>query len=241
MTINNTNIWFTDPSVLLNKNQMNQLWPTENMSRNEKINAITRLVVILSILGYLLTNTINFFITGFVTLGVIVILYYAKESQSSKSSQSSNISNTLDDTTEGFTNPNVYKELKSEFTNPSQKNPLMNVLLPEINDDPNRKRAAPAYNRAVEKSINEKTEDFIVSNFDDDPKIKKRLFSNLGDSFEFEEFGQYNFYATANTRVPNDQNGFAEFLYGGMTSAKEGNEFALAKNLPRLGAIGGQN
>ena len=238
MTLDNTNIWFTDPSVLLNKNQMYQLWPTENMSRNEKINAITRLVVILSILGYLLTNTINFFLTGFVTLGVIVILYYAKESQSSKSSKISKLS---DDTKEGFTNPDVYKALKSEFTNPTQKNPLMNVLLPEINDNPNRKRAAPAYNRAVEKSINEKTEDFIVSNFDDDPKIKKRLFSNLGDSFEFEEFGQYSFYATANTKVPNDQGAFAEFLYGGMTSAKEGNDFDLAKNLPRIGAIAGQN
>ena len=238
MTLDNTNIWFTDPSVLLNKNQMYQLWPTENMSRNEKINAITRLVVILSILGYLLTNAINFFLTGFVTLGVIVILYYAKESHSSKPSKISKLS---DDTKEGFTNPDVYKALKKEFTNPTQKNPLMNVLLPEINDDPTRKRAAPAYNRAVEKSINEKTEDFIVSNFDDDPKIKKRLFSNLGDSFEFEEFGQYNFYATANTKVPNDQGAFAEFLYGGMTSAKEGNDFDLAKNLPRIGAIAGQN
>ena len=76
MTNQNTNIWFNDPSVLLNKNEMNQLWPTENMNRNQKINAITRLIIILSILGYLLTNTINFFITGFVTLGVIVFLYY---------------------------------------------------------------------------------------------------------------------------------------------------------------------
>tara|TARA_B110000858_G_scaffold64565_1_gene74794 strand:+ start:1488 stop:2177 length:690 start_codon:yes stop_codon:yes gene_type:complete len=229
MTSMNTNIWFNDPTVLLNKHQMNQLWPTENMSRNEKINAITRLIIILSILGYLLTNAINFFLTGFVTLGVIVFLYYAKESQPTTEPK------------EAFTNPSVYKALKSNFTNPTEKNPLMNVLLPEISENPNRKRAAPAYNRAVEKSINEKTEDFIVSNFDDDPKIKKRLFSNLGDSFEFEEFGQYQFFAKPNTTVPNDQHAFAEFCYGDMPSAKEGNEFALAKNLPRIGGIGGQN
>ena len=228
----NTNIWFNDPTVLLNKNQMNQLWPTENMSKNEKINAITRLVIILSILGYLLTNAINFFLTGFITLGIIVFLYYTKESHTNDNSS---------EFKESFTNPNIYKALKPNFTNPTEKNPFMNVLLPEINDNPTRKRAAPAYNRAVEKSINEKTEDFVVSNFDNDPKIKKRLFSNLGDSFEFEEFGQYQFFATPNTRVPNDQNSFAEFCYGGMTSAKEGNEFALAKNLPRIGAIGGQN
>jgi hypothetical protein len=229
MTTINTNIWFNDPTVLLNKNQMNQLWPTEKMSKNEKINAITRLVIILSILGYLLTNSINFFLTGFITLGVIIFLYYTKESQTSDKLQ------------ESFTNPNLYNVLKPNFTNPTEKNPLMNVLLPEINDNPNRKRAAPAYNRAVEKSINKKTEDFVVSNFDNDPKIKKRLFSNLGDSFEFEEFGQYQFFATPNTTIPNDQNSFAEFCYGGMTSAKEGNEFALAKNLPRIGGIGGQN
>lgn len=197
MTNQNTNIWFNDPSVLLNKNEMNQLWPTENMNRNQKINAITRLIIILSILGYLLTNTINFFITGFVTLGVIVFLYHAKDSQSSEENNM--------DSKEGFTNPQVYNALKSNFTNPTKKNPFMNVLLPEIKDDPTRKRAAPAYNKAVEKNINNETEDFVVSNFDNDPKIKKKLFSNLGDSFEFEQFGQYNFFATANTRIPNDQ------------------------------------
>ncbi len=117
----------------------------------------------------------------------------------------------------------------------------MNVLLPEIKDDPKRKMAAPAYNPAVEKKINKDTKDFVVSNFDNDPDIKKKLFSTLGDSFEFEDFGQYNFYATDNTRVPNDQKSFAEFCYGGMISAKEGNDFALLQNAPRMGSIAWQN
>ena len=43
MTTINTNIWFNDPTVLLNKTQINQLWPNEKMSKNEKINAITEL------------------------------------------------------------------------------------------------------------------------------------------------------------------------------------------------------
>ena len=142
---------------------------------------------------------------------------------------------------EGFTNPKVYNALKGNFTNPTKTNPLMNVLLPEIQDDPKRKMAAPAYNKAVEKQINNRTEDFIVSNFDNDPEIKKKLFSNLGDSLEFENFGQYNFYATANTRIPNDQKSFADFCYGDMISGKEGNDFALMKNNPRIGSIVGQS
>ncbi len=232
MAINSTNIWLNDPSVLFKKDQLNQLWPKEEMSQNEKINAITRLVIILTILGFLITQTYNFFFTGLITLGIIASLYYARQYNKKKTS---------DEEKEGFTNPKVYEALKDNFTNPTNKNPFMNVLLPEITDAPNRKMAAPAYNRAVEEQINKNTENFVISNFDNDPKIKKKLFSTLGDSFEFEDFGQYNFYATANTRVPNDQKSFAEFCYGGMISGKEGNETALLQNAPRTGSVAWQN
>ena len=78
MASESTNIWFNDPLVLFKKNQLNEIWPKEGMTRNQKINAITRLVIILTILGYLITQSLNFFITGAITLGVIVFLYYAK-------------------------------------------------------------------------------------------------------------------------------------------------------------------
>ena len=53
MTISQTtNIWIKDPTVLLKKNQLNQIWPKSTMSRNEKINAVTRLVIVLSLLGF---------------------------------------------------------------------------------------------------------------------------------------------------------------------------------------------
>ena len=232
MASESTNIWFNDPSILFKKEQLNQIWPKEGMSRNEKINAITRLVIILTILGYLITQSLNFFITGAITLGVIIFLYYAKSlKQDDKKKQ----------VKEAFTNPSVYNAVKCNFTNPTEKNPVMNVLLPEIKDDPKRKMAAPAYNRAVEKQINNETEDFVISNFNNDKKLKKKLFSTLGDSFEFEDFAQHNFYATPNTTIPNDQHGFAEFCYGDMVSGKEGKDFALMRNNPRIGSITGQN
>jgi len=239
MTIETTNIWFNNPLVLFKKGHINQIWPKGNMNKNEKINAITRLVITLTILGFLVTQNYNFLLTGIITLGVIVILYYAKEYKNE--TDGNNTDSEKKKLMEGFTNPRVYKSLKNNFTNPTNKNPFMNVLLPEIKDDPKRKMAAPAYNRVVEKEINEDTQNMVVSNFDNDPEIKKKLFSSLGDSFEFEDFGQYNFYATANTRIPNDQKGFADFCYGDMVSGKEGNDFALMRNNPRIGSIVGQN
>ena len=62
----------------------------------------------------------------------------------------------------------------------------MNVLLPEINDKPKRKPAAPSFNRTVEKKINTK-----AGNVGPDP----RLFLDLGDSISFEQ-SMRNFYST---------------------------------------------
>ena len=99
----------------------------------------------------------------------------------------------------------------------------MNVLLPEINDNPKRPCAAPSFNRNIEKKINEKT-----GNVGPDP----RLFLDLGDSISFEQ-SMRNFYSTPNTKVCNDQTAFAKFLYGEMPSCKEGNEFQCMKDNQR--------
>ena len=105
-----TSIWFQDPTVLFKKDQLNQLWPKEGMSRDQKINAITRLVIILTVLGYLLTQSLNFFITGAITLGVIMFLYYAKTLKEGDNKK---------EVKEAFTNPSVYNSVKSNFTNPT--------------------------------------------------------------------------------------------------------------------------
>ena len=62
--------------------------------------------------------------------------------------------------------------------------------------------------------------------------FNEKLFKNLGENIGFEH-SMRNFYSTANTQIPNDQKGFAEFCYGDMPSCKEGNEFACTKNTQR--------
>ncbi len=223
-----TEFWTNNPMILFNKDKINELWPMNNMTSNEKLNAITRLIIILTVLGYLITNNNRVFITGIITLAIIVILYYVQQNKESK----------LKDVKEGFTSTKLYSKLKDNFTNPTVDNPVMNVLLPEIKYNPDRKAAAPAYNRAVEKQINKCTEKSVVKQLGGNNETEKKLFANLGDSFNFENDAMHTFYATANTRVPNDQEGFANFCYGDMISSKEGNPLALERNnLPRMGSV----
>ena len=215
-----TQFWINEPTILFKQEEITNLWPTLYMSSNDKLNAITRLVIILTFLGYLISRNYKIVLTGIITIGAIILLYFVQRSQEAKNNSSK----------EGFTNPNVYKLLKNNYTEPTTTNPSMNVLLNQIVDEPNRKSAAPAYNSAVEKEINEKTQQFVSENFAD-PNIDQRLFKDLGDSFNFDQ-SMRTWYATANTQIPNDQQAFAEYLYGDMPSCKEGDKFACTQGAP---------
>lgn len=133
---------------------------------------------------------------------------------------------------EGFTNPNYINENKNIHTLPTKENPVMNVLLTEINDDPNRKSALPAYNLNVEKEINDNVKSLIKNNLGDNDIVEQRLFREIGDNFGFEQ-SMRNFYTTPNTRIPNDQEAFANFCYGDMISCKDGDGLACIKFNPR--------
>ena len=201
-----TLFWIKDPTILLNKYNL-VFWPTESMSMEEKLNAITRLVSILSIAGFILMQNMNFIWVGMLTLLLIVIYY-----------------NTTTGTLEQFE-----KQNPKHHTVPTAANPMMNVLLPELNGNPKRKSALKSYSQDTEKMINQKVKQGISKNVD--PSI----FKGINNELEF-EYSMRNFYTTANTTIPNDQEGFGEFCYGNMISAKEGDIIALGRHNPRLGS-----
>jgi len=221
-----TSIWLNDPTILLRNDKINELWPTPEMSAAEKVNAITRLVILLVIIGVLLTLNYNIIWIGIVTLGIIILLYYIQNQVINKKKEQ--FSNRLPGVYPLLTDPDMYKKNKNLFQKPTVQNPLMNVTLPEIYYDPKRKPAAPTFLPEVECEINSSVKNFVAKEFDD-PKIKDKLFTDLGDAFVFNRsMIQYN--ATANTQVPNDQEAFQEYLYGNMISGKEGNPIALERN-----------
>ena len=213
--------WLDDPTVLIQQDKLMSLWPQESMSRNEKLNTLSRLVIYITIVGFIFTYSLKILISGIVTLGVFVALHYS----------------TRDNPKEEFCNQDAITDfynapdITDRFTMPQMTNPTMNVLPTEISDNPERNMAAPAYNPIIAGQINESTQDMIVNNFDNDDTIRDKLFSDLGDNFEFEQ-SMRNFYTTANTTIPNGQEDFAKFCYGDMISCKEGNKMACARHNP---------
>lgn len=231
----NTTFWLNNPTILFKSEYIKELYPINGMTSEQKLNAITRLIILLTILGYLITQRFKIIITGIVTLGVIVILYYTNRSAQLKNSlkKTKNIESFENINSEKM---NCYNIMKKSYTQPTPQNPVMNVLLTEIHDNPERLEGAPAFNKVVETSINDNTKKFIEHQFGENSgsgsDIDKKLFKDLGDSFEFEQ-SMRNFYVTPNTKIPNDQGSFAEFCYGDMISCKEGDPLACTRNNPR--------
>lgn len=210
--------WLNNPIILIDKNAITEVWPLENMTREQKINAITRLVILLTLIGFLFLNSIKILITGVIAIIILIFTYYILN----KNNDSNNFKET-------FSNEEIYEKVKHNFTNPTSSNPIMNILLPEIQDNPDKLPAAPSYNNAVKNSINEETKNFIASNFENSETIKDNLFTNEADNFEFEQ-SMRQFYTTANTRIPNNQSEFARFCYGNMASCKDGDVEMCLKN-----------
>jgi hypothetical protein len=211
-----TTFWLNNPNILFKSDEISHIWPSVDMSFEAKLNSITRLVILLTLVGYLITKNSKIVLSGLVTLAAIVLLYKLK----------------MKNKKEGFTNQQLYTILKTDFTEPTVANPGMNVLLTEINDNPHRKEAAPAFNPIVEANINEKTKQFVVNNFDD-PAIEERLFNDLGDNFTFDQ-SMRAFNPMPSTTIPNDQAAFTEYCYGDMIACRdiEGNELACVRNSP---------
>jgi hypothetical protein len=215
--------WINDIPELYNQDKLSHFWPNKENNIEDNFNAISRLVVYISILGLILFRSINYLFSGIFTLALISV-YYNYQKKKNKESF-------VDD----ITSSNSLKKKKFNLYHPVKtNNPMGNVLLTDIMDNPTRKSAPPSYIKKVEEKINTNTKDMIleVNNTHNKEDLNKKLFKDLGDNYNFEE-SMMNFHSTPSTTIPNDQKGFADFCYGNMPSCKEGDEFACAKKNDR--------
>jgi hypothetical protein len=185
--------WADNPSILFDSQYITEIWVYSNMDTNQKLNAISRLVILLSLIGYVCFNRYIIFILGLILLGVIVIIQKSEKK-------------------EGFSNVAEYQRITSN-------NPLQNLLLPEYKYNKEKEPLKPRYDKEVEDSINESAKNFILQENKDNSDIVK-LFSNLGDKFEFEQ-SMRPFYTNPVTSVgQTEYSDFLGFVFGELPSDK---------------------
>jgi hypothetical protein len=220
-----TPFWSNEPTILFNKESILQVWPTQNMTFEAKLNAISRIVIIMTILGFFFTRNVNLLIIGIITLAIIFTLYrlrkqniiYKKEGFSVNPSIQPSALSPQSMTTNPVTLESV---LRSNFHPTTKHNPMGNVLLTDINDNPNRLAAAPSFNPDVYEDINKAVKKQTQMLNPGIINTNKQLYGDLYDNYQNDN-SMMRFYSTANTRVENDQGAYQNYLYGAMYSSKE--------------------
>ena len=212
--------WYDDPSILFKKENIFELWPTPTMNYNQKLNAITRLIIIVTIVGFIITMSYRLLFIGGITIFVIFILFKMNKDKLTKETFTNNDIINPNPKSGYITNPETLDSvLKTEFKEGNKKNPFSNVLLTQIGDDPDRKPAPPAFNVDVDENITTNVKNAVQQM---NPGIKntdKQLYGDLWENFQLDQSNRV-FNSTPNTRVTNDQSAYAKYLYGTMPSAK---------------------
>ena len=221
--------WAENPNILFYPQYLFEFFPTTGMTYSQKLNAISRTVILLTLLTFLMKRSWVILVVSAMTLFAIYVLYFYKQQEHRKNDRKTmkeGFESTALDTFEKFIND------PDTFDKPTPENPFCNVRNTDIDFNPNKKPAPPSFNENINEQILESAKQMVRNAHPDQPDIGDRLFTDLGDQFVFEQ-SMRPFYSMPSTTIPNDQTGFAEFCYGNMVSCKEGNRFACNRNLDR--------
>ena len=189
--------WLKNPSILLDKDNIDKLWPTDDMEYVEKLNTITRFVLLITTLGYIIMDSYIIIILGIIVLLIIVFFY------------KNYINNYLE---------NFSVSENNDVDKHTSKNPLYNVLNSDYVDDVNKEGIKEDYGTTKESEINHQTKQFIYEANKSNKDIGN-IFKNLSDKIGFET-SMRQFYINPSTTIPNNQKDFLNYCYGNLHSEK---------------------
>lgn len=237
--------WMDDPNALLDSRYIRDMWPEQSMTFERKLNAITRTIVTMTLVGASLVRrrTTPIMASGMAAVVALAVLHYLKKGRLSVlTGVHEGMANVDDDAAahdashdevaadvglirEG--GPSAVKHNVGTGAGASSsaiygKNPFHNVLVPEYGTDA-AERPRPdedQFQRIYDAVKSNAVEVFHNEDEIEDEDIKSKLFQSLGDNYTFEN-SMRNYVTNPSISVAGDQDAFANYCYGDMCSTKE--------------------
>lgn len=227
--------WTENPNVLFQSEYMFEFFPVESMTYSQKLNAITRAIILVSIFLFAVSRNWNILFVFAATMAAVSLVYYnhtPKKKVRFSPDRNYDMVENFENPSHGLARYTIEKEgvafNPDVFDNSTPTNPFSNVLITDYEYNPQKKPAPASYNQSNSNTILTQAKEFVKTANPDQPDIADKLFKDLGEELQFEQ-SMRPFYSNPATTVPNDQEAFADFCYGSMVSCKEGNMFACSR------------
>lgn len=188
-------IWYNDLNSFFDINNLLIYFPTSDMVYIEKLNTILRLSMYISILLFAVLNDRRAFFLVMIVAIITYILYSVENNQEEYRE--------ID--YDRVINKEQYTEEKC--TKPTMENPFMNVMMNEYQENPKRGKACDV----------DQVKEYVDNYFEN------TLYRSVDDIYN-KDSSTRQYYTMPNTNIPNDQEGFANWLYKiPEKTCKEGN------------------
>lgn len=215
----NEKFWLEDPCILItNFCEFNPLCILKDKNFSKVMNAYTRFIIIIMIVVYTLTKNNTYISIGIIIIVFIIIMFYAFRKDSFQTIPSdfpfmNNPNQNYNTQSKNLLNEEKLPRRHSNYYNPdvAVNNPLNNVPITDYDK-------SQEYSKATSSDSN-------LSNF-----VDGKIFQTA-DQFIFDR-NTRQFYTTPNSSVPNDQAGFANWLYGTDNVCKEGSIYMHRTGTP---------
>ena len=196
-------IWYEDVLGFMGNDNYYRVIPIQTMTMEEKLNALVRFFIYLGVVLALLRSNYKYLFFGIVAAMTSVALYEYEKNRKVR--------------TEKFLQKYNIDVVDNKVCSRSTvNNPFMNPSVIDISENPDRPAACFLEN--------DKVHDLVEHNFEEN------LFRDVSDLYG-KMSSQRQFYTVPSTTIPNDQDGFAKWLYRTQPSCKEGNGEQCYNNL----------
>lgn len=203
MNVASEKIWYDDIQDFLTPDNYFVILPMANMTFEEKLNALVRFFIYFGVILAFVKANYKYLFFGIIAMLVSVILMEFDKSQKRRA--------------EKFLERHDMTVVDSKVCARSTiDNPFMNPSIVDMTYNPTRPGACDIDNPDVQEQI--------------DKNFNARLFRSVGDIYN-KESSQREFYTVPASTIPNDQTGFAEWLYGKGMTCKEGNGTQCLQNM----------
>ena len=213
----NTPFWYTDISILYEKDSITEIFPSKRFDILRKLNAIVRLSILYTLVMYALKREQKYLVIPLIVMGITWLIWYRQDDIHVDSVMKESMSDKIDDLVK-------INDLNTECRVPTKDNPFMNPTLDDYGNNSSPPKSCPSYNN---KGVQRRVEEL----FNED------LYRDVKDVFN-KNNSQRQFYTVPGSNVPNDQSSFANWLYGTPPTCKEGNGIACLGMMGRVNGSG---